>query len=380
MKSFKGAWTALAVTILVGGLTIFTPQKYAASSESKSEAPSREKVERYVRERFGLVSTTKVTIASFEPSADPGFLQTMVTVNDGKQSKDVPVSVSKDGRYLLVGPWVPLDGDVDAAIVQQVREHFKIPAKVNLATGALGPSPYHDFLVTTLTATDGSQTQTQKFIVTGDKKFLGLGDLYPFNVDPRRQALGIMSLKDQPTQGPASAPVTIVEYADLECPSCAHMHQYLEDEFLPKYGNKVRMVFKEFPLPFHAWSKNAAVANECAFQMDPAKFVPYRTLIFKHQTDIDASQASSTDVRDLLLGYGQQAGLDRGRLSACFDAQASLARVEAGRKEGEQLSVTQTPTFYVNGRIYPGPTPEILTQAVEDALNAAKEPPTRASR
>ena len=48
--------------------------------------------------------------------------------------------------------------------------------------------------------------------------------------------------------------MTIVEYADLECPTCARMHEFLETKVVPRYGNKVRIVFKEFPLPMHDWS------------------------------------------------------------------------------------------------------------------------------
>jgi protein-disulfide isomerase len=381
MKTINGKTAILASSILLGGLAVFGARLFFATSTPGSDGPPRDKVESYVREKFGLVSTTKLTIGSYEPSADSRFLQSTAKVDNGKESKDIVISVSKDGRFLLLGPLIPISGDVDAAITQDVRQQFKIPVKVELKPGALHTSKYPGFLTTTVTATDGGQVQKQDFLVTDDRKFLSLtSDVYRLDVDPRKEALRIISLRDQPTQGPAAAPVTIVEYADLECPSCARMHHFLESEFLPRYGDKVRVVFKEFPLPMHAWSKSAAVANECAFQMDPSKYVPYRTLIFDHQSDIDASQASASDVRDLLLGYGLQAGLDRARLAACLDSQASIGRVEAGRKEGEELSVNQTPTLFVNGRVYPGPSPEILTQAVEDALNESKGTSARASR
>ena len=211
--------------------------------------------------------------------------------------------------------------------------------------------------------------------MTDDKKYLNLGGAaYQLDIDPRQQALSVIVLSDQPTQGPAQAPVTVVEYSDLECPACARMHQFLEDQLVPKYGDKIRVVFKEFPLvQIHQWAETAAIANECAYQIDPAKFVPYRTLIFQHQNDVDAAQANASQVRDLLLSYGQQVGLDGAKLASCMDTPGGAkARVEQGMHEGEQLSVNSTPTFYINGRFQGAAPPEIFFQAVDDAMKDTK--------
>ncbi len=389
MKSLR-ITAAAAAAIIIAFLAAFGAQTqppikkasaHAAGSTTKSEPPSREKVLNFVRERFGVVSTTQLTLSDFQPSADPDYYQATISSNDGKQSKDQPISISKDGRYLCLGPMTPLPKADPATVTDLVREQFKLNPSINLTATDFEPSKYPGFLTTKLTASDGTHTSTQSFFVTEDKKFISFStDIYRLDVDPRKEVLRTISLKDQPTQGAANAPVTIVEYADLECPSCARMHQYLETDFMPKYGSKVRIVFKEFPLPMHEWSRYGAVANECAYQMDPSKYVPYRTLIFEHQNDVDAVQANSSQVRDLLLGYGQQVGLDRARLGVCYDSQASKGRVDAGRKEGEDLGVNQTPTLYINGRYFPGPPPDVFVQAVEDALAEAKQSAPRASR
>lgn len=356
---------------------------HASSSTEKSEQPSREKVLGFVRERFGVVSTTQLSLGDFQPSPDPRFLQATITSSDGKKSKDQPLTFSKDGRYLFMGPLVPLGSKGDPSeITQVIRQQFKLHA--DLTVTATDPTPskrFPGFLTTKVTASDGTHSNTLSFFLTDDRKFMTLSnDIYRLNVDPRKEVLRTIVTKDQPSQGAANAAVTIVEYADLECPSCARMQQYLETDFMPKYGSKVRVIFKEFPLPMHEWSTFGAIANECAYQIDPSKFVPYRTLIFQHQNDVDAVQANSAQVRDLLLSYGQQVGLDRAKLGVCYDSQASKPRVEAGRKEGEDLGVNQTPTFYIDGRPFPGPPPEIFEQAVQDALAEAKLSSPRASR
>ena len=365
----------MLTSLTLAGLMVFAAQKHAVRrvSETNAGAPTPEKVVRFVRERFGVVSTTKLTIGSLSPSPAPGFYEAVVTIDDGKQSHQQELSVSKDGHYLLLGKLLPLNGDPGVSAPQYIRDQFKVPANVTLTAGPFHPSKYAGFLDTTVTANDGVHSQNQDFLVTEDKKFLNLGNaVFDLNKDPRSEALHTISMKDQPFQGAARAPVTIVEYADLECPSCARMHQYLEDQFMPKYKDKVRLVFKEYPLPSHPWGETGAIANECAYDIDPSKFLPYRTLIFQHQNDVDAVQTNSSQVRDLLLSYGQQVGLDRGKLAACFDSQSSKSRVDAGHHEGEELSVSQTPTLFVNGKVLAGPPPDVLTQAVEDALKESK--------
>lgn len=390
MNGFKKAGISLGGAVLAAGLVFSVHTRPAAAaravpakphpahsgSTTKPEAPSADKVLQFVRDKFGVVSTVKLTMGPFESSPDPEYYQAVVSIDDGKQPRQQALSISKNGRLLLIGDLVPISGEMNAAVPQAVRDAFKIPASVNLSvTGSVHPSKYPGFLNITVLASDSVHpAQSQDFLVTEDKKYLNLGGaVYPLDIDPRRQALSVMTTKDQPTQGPAHAPVTIVEFADLECPSCARMHQFLEDQLVPKYGDKVRVVFKEFPLvKIHQWAETAAIANECAYQIDPSKFVPYRTMIFQHQTDLDAAQANASQVHELLMSYGQQVGLEGARLAACVDTQASKARVEEGMHEGEELSVNSTPTFYINGKFQGAAPPDIFFQAVDDAMKETK--------
>jgi len=160
----------------------------------------------------------------------------------------------------------------------------------------------------------------------------------------------------------------------LQCPSCARMHEFLEKQLLPKYGDKVRIVFKEFPLPMHDWSSTAAIANECAYQISPSTFFEFRTKIFASQNAINV-----TNMRDQMLSLGEQAGVDRVKLAACIDSKASQPRVEKGLREGQLLGVSSTPTFFVNGKILAGQaSPEAFFKTVDEALAASS--PHAASR
>src|SRR5204863_2910817 len=130
----------------------------------------------------------------------------------------------------VFGNLVPLSGELAPAIEQQVRQANKLPANVNLTISPFRASRFSGFEETMLTANDGGKQQASPFFVTRDHRFLLLGSIFNLDIPPNLQALRTISLTNQPSQGPANAPVTIVEYADLECPTCARLHQSFEED------------------------------------------------------------------------------------------------------------------------------------------------------
>lgn len=342
------------------------------AQESTLSDATRDKILTYIRERFGVPVTVKLSVASIHPSAAaPGFNDLAVTVDDGKKQSVQQVLVSKDSRYLIV---VPTNGVLDLShnspeeMAQRVRDAFKTPANIKLSVGGFKHSQTPDFQVGTLYIDDGKTKQERPVLLSRDGKHLIVSEIYSLAVDPREQALRTISLRDEPTQGPANAPVTIVEYADLECPTCARVHEFLENTLLPRYGNKVRVVFKEFPLAMHDWSTTAAIACQCAYEMNPSSFVPLRTAIFRSQQLINI-----TNIRETLLTYGEQAGLNRVQLAGCLDAKSSYPRIQRDMAEAKRLNINQTPTLYINGRMMIGlPSEDAYFQLVDTLLSGGK--------
>jgi len=329
-----------------------------------------DKVVQFIREQWGIPNTVKVTIPPFHTSAFPGFEESTVTTDDGKQPKTAPVYITTGGHYLAVGaPLLALGSDFRADLLKDIRETYKVPPATTLTPGPLVKSKLLGFNQTTITVEDGKNPkQTPVFYVTRDNKVAmlesGLFDLDVNLLEKREKVLRTVNLHNQPSVGPADAPVTIVEYADLQCPSCALFHAFLESQLLPHYGDKVRIVFKEFPWPFHDWSKVAAIANECAYQITPSSFVALRSKIFSHQAGITAA-----NVRDAMLQYGEEVGIDRLKLAACIDAQASLPLVDEGKREGTAVGVNSTPTSFINGRMVTAVLPpEQYFALVDEAL------------
>jgi len=344
-----------------------------AHPSAATAAPSSEKVMQYVRDRFGWPPSVKVTAEPLANSQFPVFYQTVVTTDDGKQKRTSNIFITKDGRCFVLGNVFALEQGSSAELLRCVREVTKLPPQIELTIGPFNETPYPQFLKSTITASDGKKTKTGDIFITKDGRTGILGIVLPFREDFVR---GMINTKDMPSQGPSHAPVTVVEYADLQCPTCALLHEFLEKELLPKYGDKVRVIFKEFPMPWHDWSAAAAVANECAYQIKPAAFPRYRSLIFANQNMINAS-----NVHDRLLDLGDEAGVDRAKLAACIDSKASLSRVEAGRQEGKDLGVNATPTSFVNGRIIIAlPSKAAWYEVVDEALLARTKGGTAASK
>jgi protein-disulfide isomerase len=354
VASLCGMFVLLACTSLGGE----TRSRESAQRTSSPPPATPADVVQYVRDRFGVPENVRVDAQPLRQSRFSRLYQTSVTTDNGQQKRVTDVFITPDALCFVVGNVFALDGASKPDIVRGVREAAKLAATAKVTVGHFANSAFPDFLKATVTAQDGTRRQTGELFVTRDLRTGVIGTVVPFQRDFVER---LINTRDQPSVGPADAPVTIVEYADFECPSCAYFQKFLETEFLSRYGSKVRIVFKEFPISSHPWSTTAAVANECVYQIAPSKFFNYRNLIFGNREIINP-----TNVRQQLLRLGAEAGLDEVTLSRCLDSEASLGRIEKCREEAKILGIFQTPTFFVNGRIVVGVPPGPAFYAIVD--------------
>lgn len=364
------------LAVLLLALIAFQPVQRAAAEVSPA---TNRKIIQYVRERFGIPDNVKLTVASFQNSEYKDFYKTEISVDDGKQKKSQPALITKDGHYMVLGEILVASATeqrnvaanrsaTDKKIVAYVRTKFKVPEDVKLTVGPFHDSKFADFYETTIFGQKGGKKSETPAFLTKDGRYTVIGSVFNLSTDPRKEAEQTINLRDQPAIGPANAPVTIVEYADLECPTCAEMQKFIEDQLLPKYGNKIRIVFKEFPLvTIHDWALQAAIANECVYQSNPADYFRYRSIVFESQGMINAA-----NVRQLLLDFGQRVGVNQLKLSVCLDSKASLPRVEAGMEEGRKLSVMSTPTLFINGTPVVGLSPDRIYAMIDQDLAASR--------
>jgi protein-disulfide isomerase len=167
---------------------------------------------------------------------------------------------------------------------------------------------------------------------------------------------------DQPTKGAAAATVTIVEFTDYQCPSCAEQYPILE-RLLSEMGDRVRLVARDFPLGQHAHAFKAAEAAEAA--REQGKYWEYTALLFRNQSALEISH---------LKQYATALGLDRARFDAALNGGKHAEQVRRDMLDGQKIGVNSTPSLFLNGRRVSDRTYEGLKAAIEEALkNSAKK-------
>lgn len=171
-----------------------------------------------------------------------------------------------------------------------------------------------------------------------------------------------ISIDDRPWTGGANAPVTIVEFTDFECPSCANTQPVLEN-LVKEFGDKVKLVAHSFPLEQHKHAFKAAEAAEAA--REQGKYWEYTLILFKNQKELEV---------DNLKSYAGLLGLDRKRFDDALDSGKFTDAVKQELSIGDRIGVESTPSIFINGKRVREKTREALKAAIEAAFkDAAKK-------
>ncbi|MQA28248.1 MAG: thioredoxin domain-containing protein [Luteitalea sp.] len=159
------------------------------------------------------------------------------------------------------------------------------------------------------------------------------------------------------SKGPDTAPIVMVEFSDYQCPFCQRANPTVE-QVLKTYGDKIRFVYRHYPLANHPDARPAAEAAACAQEQD--KFWPYHDQLFAN-----VSRLSAQDLKD----HASAAGLDSVQFASCVDSRRFKSRVDADVAEAEEAGVTGTPAFFINGRPLEGAQPfEAFQRIIDEEL------------
>lgn len=170
-----------------------------------------------------------------------------------------------------------------------------------------------------------------------------------------------VSEDNDPSVGPSSAKVVLIEFSDFQCPFCLRAQPTVE-QLLSTYGDRIRFVYRHYPLPNHPNARPAAEASVCAGEQ--GKFWPYHDKLF-------ANPSKLADA-DLKKGAADL-GLDASRFNACVDSHKYKSEVDADIRAGEEAGVNGTPAFFVNGRMISGAQPfEVFKRVIEEELELKK--------
>jgi protein-disulfide isomerase len=174
---------------------------------------------------------------------------------------------------------------------------------------------------------------------------------------------------DGPAKGPKTAPVTIVEFSDFQCPFCSRVVPTLK-KVEETYGDKVRVVFRDFPLPMHPNAPKAAEAGVCANEQ--GKFWEMHDAMFANQNSLQP---------DDLKKKAAELGMNAEKFGQCLDSGKAQEIVKQNQKDGETYGVSGTPAFFINGRMMSGAQPyEDFAKVIDEELERAGVKPPAAGQ
>jgi protein-disulfide isomerase len=249
-------------------------------------------------------------------------------------------------------------GPVESRVEQYLRNLYAWGPAFDVKVGPAKPSSITDLLEVPVTVSMGGQSDTAVVYVSKTGNFLLRGELTDMSVDPFADTRSKLHVGKSPSMGPEDAKITLIEFADFECPSCRQLDLVLR-ELLPRHP-EVRLVFKHYPLTdIHPWAMTAAIASQCAFEQTPAAFWKMHDSIFDAQEVI-----SPSNVWDKLLDLATQQGLNLETYRACIINPETASEIKTTMEEGHALSITATPTTFVNARRVVGPDKSLMEQYI----------------
>ena len=170
----------------------------------------------------------------------------------------------------------------------------------------------------------------------------------------------VPTTSEDPVRGNPSAPITIIEFSDYQCPFCARVNPTLA-MIRQTYGDRVKLVFKDYPLPNHPQAPKAAEAARCAGEQN--KYWEMHDAMFANQRALEVPALKQT---------ARAIGIDGAKFDSCLDSGKWGSTIRAGSDLGEQFGVNSTPTLFVNGRVVLGAMPFDSFKSIIDEELARK--------
>lgn len=291
--------------------------------------------------------------------------------------------------------------EVNQRIERQVRNSAELSPTAKVAVGERRTSDFGGWDLVTVAVEDQGVPKTYTFLLSRDGKSLVHFNKFDISTDPYQRTMSKIDLGGRPVRGNKDAKVTVVVYDDFQCPYCARMYETLFGEVMKTYGDRVKVIYKDYPLyEIHPWAVRAAVNANCLLEQSNDAYWQFSDQVHKKQQEIgqqesapepkqakggkpepakpakDASEKSrvrDTGLDKLALEVGTKNNLDAARLRACL-ATRDTSKVRASLQEGRDLGVSATPTLFINGEKLEGAaSSEELIAVLDRALRDAGE-------
>jgi protein-disulfide isomerase len=266
-------------------------------------------------------------------------------------------------------------GDINDRLERQIRAYYQLPYKYGIEIGARKPSEFPNYDLLTVSIVTGEKKQEEQFLISKDNKTLVRFAKMDLTKDPYADVVSKITTDNRPWRGNPDAKVVIVSYDDFQCPFCGRMHQELFGDVYKNYSDKVKIVYKDFPLyTIHPWATRAAIDGNCLAAQNNDAYWSFADYVHANGHEVSGFDALDKITRD----QGQKFKLDMDKLNSCIKAQDDTA-VKASEQEGEALGIEGTPAVFINGYKINGMVPpEEMHTAIDHALRDAGQASTSA--
>lgn len=282
----------------------------------------------------------------------------------------------------------PAAGGLTEATVNSFLKHtFGYDSSISWQVLSIGPSAANGVTDVSVLLKNPQGQQAVHLYVMPDGKYAIVGDMMPFGADPFAAARAEIAARNNGvSRGPANAAVTIVEFSDLQCPSCKAAQPTI-DRLLADEPD-VRFIFQNYPLEkMHPWAFLGAAYADCIGRQNNAAFWKFIESVYGNQEQItgmlpqnaasaeDAMKQASPAISKKLQELASASGANAGQVATCAADPATTARIRKSLELGSDLGVSGTPTLFVNGRRIQnvnGLPYEVLKSMVDAAKGAGK--------
>jgi protein-disulfide isomerase len=263
-----------------------------------------------------------------------------------------------------------LPPEITRRIQNEIRSRYSVPQNIEVSVSDPKPSdvPGYDSVIVTFKG--GTRTSTHDFLLSKDRKTLA----HLERIDISQDMMSKIDVKGRPVRGNTKATVTIINFDDFQCPFCSRMHATLFPALLQAYGDRVRFIYRDYPLvEIHPWAMHAAVDANCLAEQNNEAYWDFADYVHGNQKAISgkARPEAYANLDQIAKDQAQKHQLDQPKLQACVQKQDESG-VRASMAEADKLGVDSTPTLFINGERVSGALPEEEMRAILDrALGAA---------
>lgn len=297
-----------------------------------------------------VIAQTQIVVAQTQPTLTP-------------RPAAKPAAKAAPGEPATGTGGLPTEDTVNSFLFQM----FGYDPTITWKIAEIRPSEIQGLADVSVVITTPQGANANRLLVSSDGKHAITGDILPFGAKPFEDAREKLEKGvNGPIKGPAKAPVTVVEFSDMQCPHCQKAAPNV-DALVAQEPN-VHFVFQNFPLPGHNWAEKAAGYVDCVGRASNEVVWKFIQKTFEEQANITAANAD-----EKLKAIVTASGGNADGVADCAVKSETKARIEASIALGKSVGVTGTPALYINGRVVGAGSPvDTLKKIVDFAASEEK--------